>query len=57
MGKFIVLCVFAFACCWGTLALFPGVTHHAFYLGSFSVSYLMLFGVGYIWVGSKLSGK
>ena len=57
MGKWIVIGIFTLACCWGALRCFPGLHQHLFYVGSFSVSGTMLLGVGFLWMGSKLSGK
>jgi len=57
MGKLFVISVFAITACYFTMRWFPGVGSHAFFLGNFSVSYLMLAAIGYLYVGHKLTGK
>jgi len=56
-GKFIVIACFALVMCGLCAHFFPGSTGHAFNLGSFGVTWMMLIGVVAFWGGLRLVGK
>ena len=57
MGKFIVVVVFALTCCYFTRHFFPGTMNHAFMVGNFSVNWMALLALGYLFGGYKLVSK
>lgn len=57
MLKFLVILVFAL-CCAGILVHFaPGVASHAFSLGSFAVSWVMVAFLVFLYAGHKMTSK
>ncbi len=57
MGRLFVLTVFAVASCFVSAHYFPGLGHHAFHIGQISITYLMLCGCVFFYLGKRLTGK
>jgi hypothetical protein len=57
MGRWIVILIASAACCGAVYKYAPGMTSHAFYLGSFDVRWMMLVGLGFVYMGHRLTKK